>query len=132
MGASLETPARCHLCKVESSEPVTLKCKHRFCRRCIEDLWSTTPNGPYRCPEWRCKMSYQTLPFVRTLLPQRPSSSSRGAQTRSSAGTTGIDAAPLHTPDGLPWGTALSSYSICSFTLKHTLSQNAFTLPRRP
>ncbi|TWW75926.1 E3 ubiquitin/ISG15 ligase TRIM25 isoform X1 [Takifugu flavidus] len=88
MGASLETPARCHLCKVESSEPVTLKCKHRFCRRCIEDLWSTVPNGPYRCPEWRCKMVYQTLPFDRTLIPQRASSGLRGAQTRSSAGTS--------------------------------------------
>lgn len=93
MGASLETPARCHLCKVESSEPVTLKCKHRFCRRCIEDLWSPVPNGPYRCPEWRCKMVYQTLPFDRTLIPQRASSGSRGVQTRSTAGTIEVNAA---------------------------------------
>uniref|UniRef100_A0A3B4VHY4 Si:dkey-29p10.4 n=1 Tax=Seriola dumerili TaxID=41447 RepID=A0A3B4VHY4_SERDU len=91
MGASLDTPARCPLCNELTREPVTLKCNHRFCRRCIGDLWSITPDGPFHCPEWRCKTVYQTLPFDRSFI--RPPAPSRRAQPRSTAGTakTGND-----------------------------------------
>uniref|UniRef100_A0A8C9X4E5 Si:dkey-29p10.4 n=1 Tax=Sander lucioperca TaxID=283035 RepID=A0A8C9X4E5_SANLU len=82
MGASLDTPARCPLCNELTRDPITLKCNHRFCQRCIGDLWSVTPNGPYHCPEWRCKTVYQTLPFDSKRLPNN----SRWAQPRSAAG----------------------------------------------
>ncbi|XP_041795256.1 tripartite motif-containing protein 14 [Chelmon rostratus] len=86
MGASLDTPARCPLCNELTGDPVTLKCNHRFCQRCIGDLWSVTPNGPYHCPEWRCKTVYRTLPFDSSLI--LPPSNSRRAPPRSSAGTS--------------------------------------------
>uniref|UniRef100_UPI003AADF523 tripartite motif-containing protein 14 n=1 Tax=Centroberyx gerrardi TaxID=166262 RepID=UPI003AADF523 len=86
MGASLDTPAVCPLCNEQTREPVTLKCNHRFCQRCIGDLWSISPNGPYRCPEWRCKTVYKTLPFDGIVT--RPSASSQRAHPRSSAGTS--------------------------------------------
>ncbi|KAM4618765.1 tripartite motif-containing protein 14 [Polymixia lowei] len=65
MGASLDTPTVCPLCNESVRDPVILKCSHRFCQRCIGDLWSGCPNGPYHCPEWRCKTVYTTLPFER-------------------------------------------------------------------
>ncbi|XP_026222356.1 E3 ubiquitin/ISG15 ligase TRIM25 [Anabas testudineus] len=86
MGASLETPAKCPLCNELTREPLTLRCNHRFCRRCIGDLWSVSPNGPYHCPEWRCNTVYQSLPFDSSLIPQP--ASSPGARPRSSAGTS--------------------------------------------
>ncbi|KAM8752207.1 tripartite motif-containing protein 14 [Acanthopagrus schlegelii] len=86
MGASLDTPARCPLCNELTGSPVTLKCNHRFCQRCIGDLWSVAPNGPYHCPEWRCKAVYQTLPFDRSLI--RPHINSQRAQPPSSAGAS--------------------------------------------
>ncbi|KAM9352256.1 tripartite motif-containing protein 14 [Symphorus nematophorus] len=87
MGASLDTPARCPLCSELTKEPVTLKCNHRFCQRCIGDLWSVTPNGPYHCPEWRCKTVYHTMPFDSSLIRQ-PTTNNRRAQARSTAGTS--------------------------------------------
>uniref|UniRef100_UPI0037E708B9 tripartite motif-containing protein 14 n=1 Tax=Semicossyphus pulcher TaxID=241346 RepID=UPI0037E708B9 len=89
MGASLDTPARCPLCNEMTGEPVTLKCNHQFCQRCIGDLWSVTPNGPYHCPEWRCKTVYQTLPFANGL--KRPPTNSRRAQPRNTPGTSTND-----------------------------------------
>ncbi|XP_071351746.1 tripartite motif-containing protein 14 [Trachinotus anak] len=89
MGASLDTPARCPLCNELTRDPVSLKCNHRFCRRCIGDLWSVTPDGPYHCPEWRCKTVYQTLPFDRSFI--RPPAPSRRAQPRSTAATSSND-----------------------------------------
>uniref|UniRef100_A0A3P8RNZ6 Si:dkey-29p10.4 n=1 Tax=Amphiprion percula TaxID=161767 RepID=A0A3P8RNZ6_AMPPE len=68
MGASLETPAMCPVCNVQTGEPVTLKCNHRFCQRCIGDLWSITPSGPYHCPLSRCNTVYQSLPFDSSLI----------------------------------------------------------------
>lgn len=65
MGASLDTPVRCPLCKEMTGDAVTLKCSHRFCQRCIEDLWSITPAGPYHCPMFKCEMVFKTLPFDR-------------------------------------------------------------------
>lgn len=86
MGASLDTPTRCPLCDELTRDPVTLKCNHSFCQRCIGDLWSINPNGPYRCPEWRCKTEYQTLPFHSSLI---RSPTPRGqAQPRSTAGSS--------------------------------------------
>ncbi|CAN9499095.1 unnamed protein product [Ophioblennius macclurei] len=79
MGASLDTPARCPLCNELTRDPVTLKCNHRFCQRCIGDLWSVTPTGPYRCPQFRCQTVYQTLPFDRRLKPQQQPRRSAGA-----------------------------------------------------
>ncbi|XP_035013758.1 E3 ubiquitin/ISG15 ligase TRIM25 [Hippoglossus stenolepis] len=80
MGNQLDTPTRCPLCNAMTMDPVTLKCNHRFCRRCIGDLWSVAPDGPYHCPEWRCKTVYRTLPFDRSLM----SSPSRWAAATSS------------------------------------------------
>ncbi|XP_028288025.1 E3 ubiquitin/ISG15 ligase TRIM25 [Parambassis ranga] len=89
MGASLDTPARCPLCNELTRDPVTLKCNHRFCQRCIGDLWSINPNGPYKCPEWMCKTVYQTLPFDRSLI--RTSTPSRWTQPSSTTGTSSND-----------------------------------------
>ncbi|KAF1386880.1 hypothetical protein PFLUV_G00099450 [Perca fluviatilis] len=87
MGASLDTPARCPLCNELTRDPITLKCNHRFCQRCIGDLWSVAPNGPYHCPEWRCKTVYQTLPFDSKRLPNN----NPWIQPRSAAGTSSND-----------------------------------------
>ncbi|KAM9375469.1 tripartite motif-containing protein 14 isoform 2-T2 [Pholidichthys leucotaenia] len=86
MGNAVETPATCPLCNELTRDPVTLKCSHRFCQICIGDLWSITPNGPYKCPQFRCKTEYQTLPFDKSLIriPARPKG--RG-QPHSSSGT---------------------------------------------
>lgn len=83
MGASLDTPTKCPLCNELTREPVTLRCNHQFCPRCIGDLWSVTPTGPYHCPQWRCTTVYQTLPFDGKLLP----GNYRWAQPRNTAGT---------------------------------------------
>lgn len=88
MGATLDTPARCPLCNELTLEPVILKCNHRFCERCIGDLWSISPTGPYHCPEWRCQTVYQTLPFDS----KRSSASSRWAQPPDTAGEVTVDA----------------------------------------
>uniref|UniRef100_A0A8D3E8A1 Si:dkey-29p10.4 n=1 Tax=Scophthalmus maximus TaxID=52904 RepID=A0A8D3E8A1_SCOMX len=86
MGASLDTPASCPLCSELTRDPVTLKCSHRFCRRCIGDLWSVTPDGPYHCPQWRCGTVYRTLPFDGSSI-WPTSSTSRRAQPPSAAAT---------------------------------------------
>ncbi|XP_077453169.1 tripartite motif-containing protein 14 [Stigmatopora argus] len=62
MGATLDTPSKCPLCNDLTRQPVILKCNHRFCQRCIGDLWSVQPDGPFCCPMWKCNTSYQTLP----------------------------------------------------------------------
>ncbi|KAK0154481.1 Tripartite motif-containing protein 16 [Merluccius polli] len=81
MGASLDTPpAPCPLCYQLMRDPVVLKCKHRFCHRCIGDLWSGSPSGPYHCPEWRCSTVYRTLPFGA----RRATASETGTETSSS------------------------------------------------
>ncbi|MEQ2298745.1 hypothetical protein AMECASPLE_008546 [Ameca splendens] len=69
-----------------TANPVTLKCNHRFCQRCIGDLWSISPSGPYHCPESRCKIVYQTLPFDKSFI--RPTTPSRQPPPRSAAGTS--------------------------------------------
>ncbi|XP_042352791.1 E3 ubiquitin/ISG15 ligase TRIM25 [Plectropomus leopardus] len=89
MGASLDTPARCPLCNEQTRDPVTLKCNHRFCQRCIGDLWSVSPDGPYHCPEFRCKTVYQTLPFA--FGSKRPPNNSQWTQPRGAAGTSSND-----------------------------------------
>ncbi|XP_070687603.1 tripartite motif-containing protein 14 [Pempheris klunzingeri] len=105
MGASLDTPARCPLCNELTREPVTLKCNHRFCRRCIGDLWSVAPSGPYHCPEWRCKTVYQTLPFENSFVWPH-TSSRRASQPPSTAGTSSnIDQNPFQ-PLGRPTPTS--------------------------
>ncbi|KAL7402606.1 hypothetical protein ABVT39_017313 [Epinephelus coioides] len=76
MGASLDTPTRCPLCDELTRDPVILKCNHRFCQRCIGDLWSVSPNGPYHCPEFRCKTVYQNLPFNTQRTPSTAGTSS--------------------------------------------------------
>ncbi|XP_051238331.1 E3 ubiquitin/ISG15 ligase TRIM25 [Dicentrarchus labrax] len=86
MGASLDTPTKCPLCNELTADPVTLKCDHRFCQRCIGDLWSVAPNGPYHCPQWMCKTVYQTLPFDSSWI--RTPTYNRGAQPGSSAAGT--------------------------------------------
>ncbi|KAM9855079.1 tripartite motif-containing protein 14 [Aulostomus maculatus] len=89
MGASLDTPTKCPLCDELTPDPVTLKCNHRFCQRCIGDLWSTTPTGPFCCPEWRCKTVYQTPPFDSRLI--WPPSKGGRVYSTASAGTSGKD-----------------------------------------
>ncbi|XP_043981952.1 E3 ubiquitin/ISG15 ligase TRIM25 [Gambusia affinis] len=98
MGAALDTPARCLLCDVMTQNPVTLKCNHRFCRRCIGDLWSVSPSGPYHCPESRCKIVYQTLPFdksfIRSPIPSRqppPRSTAATSSSHSEQSTSASD-----------------------------------------
>ncbi|XP_029909481.1 tripartite motif-containing protein 14 [Myripristis murdjan] len=89
MGASLDTPAACPLCHELMRDAVTLKCNHRFCQRCIGDLWSVSPNGPYHCPEFRCKTVYKTLPFEG--IGTQPSPPSQRAHLHSTAGTSSRD-----------------------------------------
>ncbi|XP_023683107.2 E3 ubiquitin/ISG15 ligase TRIM25 [Paramormyrops kingsleyae] len=65
MGASMETPAdvpspKCPVCGHNCREPSTLRCGHRFCKDCIQELWSCSPTGPYYCPE--CRDEYRKLP----------------------------------------------------------------------
>ncbi|KAF7664003.1 hypothetical protein LDENG_00192880 [Lucifuga dentata] len=69
MGNSVDTSALCPLCNELTPKPVILKCNHRFCQRCIGDLWSVSPSGPYCCPEWKCKTVYKTLPFDSIAIP---------------------------------------------------------------
>ncbi|XP_061826282.1 tripartite motif-containing protein 14 [Nerophis lumbriciformis] len=88
MGASLAAPPFiCPLCRDVTRNPVILECKHRFCPRCIGDLWSVCPSGPFNCPGWRCKTSYQTLPFDSGLL--WPPKTSPRASTSSNLDTSG-------------------------------------------
>ncbi|KAM3842504.1 tripartite motif-containing protein 14 [Diretmus argenteus] len=89
MGASLDVPFACPLCKEAVQDPVTLKCDHRFCQRCIGDLWSVSPSGPYRCPKWTCKAVYTTLPFESSVL--RTTTSGKRAHPRNTAGTSSTD-----------------------------------------
>ncbi|XP_061578447.1 E3 ubiquitin/ISG15 ligase TRIM25 [Cololabis saira] len=66
MGQVLDTPSRCPLCGEVTRDLVTLKCSHQFCQRCLGDLWSVSPTGPYHCPQWRCSAVYRTPPFARS------------------------------------------------------------------
>lgn len=84
MGASLEIPSRCLICSELTRDIVTLKCNHRFCQQCIGDLWSITPEGPYKCPKWQCNAVYQSLPFDRGLI--RPPTPIRRPPPSSPAG----------------------------------------------
>ncbi|KAJ3595947.1 hypothetical protein NHX12_002356 [Muraenolepis orangiensis] len=82
MGASLDTPAACTLCSELLRDPIILKCNHRFCHRCIGDLWSISPSGPFNCPVWKCTTVYKTLPFeARRAAEYLPSPSSQGRVT---------------------------------------------------
>lgn len=86
MGSSLGTPAKCQLCGELTGDFVTLKCNHYFCQRCIGDLWSVNPDGPYHCPKWRCKTVYRSMPFDKSMIRHQANPSSR-AQPRSASGT---------------------------------------------
>ncbi|KAJ8336622.1 hypothetical protein SKAU_G00378420 [Synaphobranchus kaupii] len=63
MGASQDTlsePTQCPLCSRKCQEPTPLRCGHRFCLACIQEVWSGSPTGPYYCPE--CREEYGKLP----------------------------------------------------------------------
>ncbi|XP_064193470.1 tripartite motif-containing protein 14-like [Anguilla rostrata] len=64
MGSSLEIPSRadtdCPLCSGKCREPSFLPCGHCFCRACIQEVWSSSPTGPYYCPE--CREEYRKMP----------------------------------------------------------------------
>ncbi|XP_057692550.1 tripartite motif-containing protein 14 [Corythoichthys intestinalis] len=87
MGAALDTPSKCPLCNELTRHPVVLRCKHSFCQRCIGDLWSIQPAGPFRCPVWKCNTCYQTLPFDSSKL--WPLNSTRRLSSPSSSGLLG-------------------------------------------
>ncbi|XP_013872254.1 E3 ubiquitin/ISG15 ligase TRIM25 [Austrofundulus limnaeus] len=91
MGAALDTPMKCHLCDELTQDPVTLKCNHRFCQRCIGDLWSINPTGPYHCPQSRCKTVYQTLPFSKSFIRSPTPSRSSAAGTSSNTEQAPLD-----------------------------------------
>uniref|UniRef100_A0AAY4CCF7 Uncharacterized protein n=2 Tax=Denticeps clupeoides TaxID=299321 RepID=A0AAY4CCF7_9TELE len=63
MGASMDVPAsvksQCPLCHGDCRDPATLRCRHRFCKACIGEVWSCSPSGPFYCPE--CRQEYRTL-----------------------------------------------------------------------
>uniref|UniRef100_A0A674E5Q1 Si:dkey-29p10.4 n=1 Tax=Salmo trutta TaxID=8032 RepID=A0A674E5Q1_SALTR len=65
MGQSMPTPdcelSVCPLCHRKCRSPTSLRCQHVFCYCCIQELWSSSPTGPYFCPE--CREEYKTLPF---------------------------------------------------------------------
>lgn len=65
MGQSMPTPdcepSVCPLCHRKCRSPTALRCQHVFCYCCIQELWSSSPTGPYFCPE--CREEYSTLPF---------------------------------------------------------------------
>ncbi|XP_029379180.1 tripartite motif-containing protein 14 [Echeneis naucrates] len=95
MGASLDTPAKCPLCKELTRDLVALKCNHRFCRRCIGDLWSVSPNGPYRCPQWRCQTEYRTLPFDSGLIRQPRCSAATSSKDDQNGSESALRRPPL-------------------------------------
>ncbi|XP_034032158.1 E3 ubiquitin/ISG15 ligase TRIM25 [Thalassophryne amazonica] len=85
MGSSLDTPAKCIICRELTRNPVTLKCRHRFCQRCLSDFWSAG-SGPYRCPYSTCGSVYQRLPFevpARTLVTASTSSNTESNSSNS-------------------------------------------------
>ncbi|CAL8359506.1 unnamed protein product [Lota lota] len=90
MGAVLETPAVCPLCNELAGEPIVLKCNHRYCQRCLGDLWSISPSGPFKCPEWKCTTVYKTLPFGARRA-TKPSSSGQGAPPGTSSNPNDVN-----------------------------------------
>ncbi|XP_067824756.1 E3 ubiquitin/ISG15 ligase TRIM25-like [Heptranchias perlo] len=49
----LDEELTCPLCLQIYTDPVTLRCKHSFCRSCIEESWLESGSDPYFCPECR-------------------------------------------------------------------------------
>ncbi|XP_066569682.1 E3 ubiquitin-protein ligase TRIM21 [Amia ocellicauda] len=65
MGAALDVSEKvpeCPLCHRVCQMPSALQCGHCFCLRCIQEVWSGSPTGPYYCPE--CKAEYRNMPAL--------------------------------------------------------------------
>ncbi|KAG7468619.1 hypothetical protein MATL_G00145080 [Megalops atlanticus] len=84
MGASLDTdvgvPPKCPLCHQECADPTALRCGHCFCLACIQEVWSSSPTGPYYCPE--CREEYRKLPAFGRRADGPSTSAEHGAQGR--------------------------------------------------
>ncbi|XP_069619094.1 E3 ubiquitin/ISG15 ligase TRIM25-like [Ranitomeya imitator] len=56
--ADLRHELNCSICKDIYTDPITLRCGHRFCRVCIDGLLDTEGGyGEYSCPE--CRATFQ-------------------------------------------------------------------------
>ncbi|XP_041061425.1 E3 ubiquitin/ISG15 ligase TRIM25-like [Carcharodon carcharias] len=49
----LDEELTCSICLQIYTDPVTLACKHSFCRPCIEESWPESGSDPSSCPECR-------------------------------------------------------------------------------
>ncbi|XP_064877322.1 NACHT, LRR and PYD domains-containing protein 12-like isoform X1 [Oncorhynchus nerka] len=58
-----EDQSRCAVCEQVLTDPVSITCGHRFCRRCITRHWEQpAPSGHYGCP--RCRKRSRTRPVL--------------------------------------------------------------------
>ncbi|XP_070978509.1 NLR family CARD domain-containing protein 3-like isoform X2 [Oncorhynchus clarkii lewisi] len=72
-----EDQSRCAVCEQVLTDPVSITCGHRFCRRCITRHWEQpAPSGHYGCP--RCRKRFRTRPVL--LQRAEPNDEARGSE----------------------------------------------------
>ncbi|XP_031677441.1 NLR family CARD domain-containing protein 3-like isoform X3 [Oncorhynchus kisutch] len=72
-----EDQSRCAVCEQVLTDPVSITCGHRFCRRCITRHWEQpAPSGHYGCP--RCRKRFRTRPVL--LQRAEPNDVARGSE----------------------------------------------------
>ncbi|KAG8538835.1 hypothetical protein GDO81_021995 [Engystomops pustulosus] len=61
--ASTDVKVLCYICVNPSTDPVTLRCGHNFCRVCIDQVLNTQDeSGVYSCPE--CREEFRERPTL--------------------------------------------------------------------
>ncbi|KAM9390824.1 NLR family CARD domain-containing protein 3-like isoform 2-T2 [Salvelinus alpinus] len=61
-----EDQSRCAVCQQVLRDPVSITCRHRFCRQCITRYWEKpAPSGDYDCPQ--CRKRSRTRPLLQHL-----------------------------------------------------------------
>ncbi|XP_028836041.1 tripartite motif containing 109 isoform X1 [Denticeps clupeoides] len=66
MASALSEHIQCSLCLTEFSDPVSLRCHHTFCRKCIRQYLEST-SGQALCPECRKPYTRKHIKANRTL-----------------------------------------------------------------
>ncbi|KAI4872836.1 hypothetical protein NFI96_002966 [Prochilodus magdalenae] len=60
----LQDQFRCGVCRQLRTDPVSITCGHRFCRRCINSYWDqSASSGDYSCPQ--CRKRSKTRPVLK-------------------------------------------------------------------